>query len=608
MTDRYKIISLIKKDQLGGTYLAEDTELEREVTFRHLDPGHEPTPSDNWKSEFSLYATKLQALRHPNLIGIFDTFFDEDDPIIISEVLKGDTLSDCIKNKPLKALEVVNMAMDLLSGLQPCHDSKIFHGAMHTGSVMRFPLPHGGHHYTIIDLGLKHLSSLVKGKETRLEDPILLAPELNGNTEAADAKSDLFMIGQLCFTAIAGGHPYAEDSLEDCAKAYRANRLPALHKFAPDVPPGLENWIKSLTYGNPKKRPQSVEEAIESLKKISLDPPSKSAQSVKALAVPQIKQHAPVIPYTGSFNKPSSIHSLPSATQKKSSPIKIIIGLVAILLLTGIVISISNRQKKGQSSGKKEQVAQSDKNNPSVAKSPLVKKKPPSSSTDVKDTPGPCPYTIAQTEQIGDTHSLKTPIHFRFNSNDYNDWVLLLNPVTESEKIQFRYKPNSPYTLEVTEENAIGTPYSPNLLIYNFPKRKKNRARHIPSRQASIIKTAAATSSKSWIVSFRPPSVHRGPIDVIFHFTQKNCNLAFAITDAKKNHYTLQASNETPSVVKLKIHFPQIKVNKRYAIHIKATPTQSSRSFIIGLHGVFLKKSPSPTAINKRKKTTVPNL
>ena len=317
MTERYHIIRLIAKDQLGGTYLAEDKELKRNIIFKHFDKGHGSEPEPNWEDAFTQYATQLSALIHPNLIAVHDFDIDDDHPVIITQYVEADTISECLQRDSLGVIETVNMALDLLTGLQAAHAGGIFHGAMHTGSVKRLALANGRHHYLIIDLGWKHLSSIIMGKETHLEDPVLIPPEIFGQPDAANAQSDLFMIGQLCFTTLAGGHPFAEHTPEQCAAAYQAGEMPPLATFVDNIPSELTDWISSMTMSDPMRRPASVQEAINALQAIDFSK-NEVKQQPPSPAPPPTNTTPPPPSFSLATPKAVVIEKKTSRWQKKS--------------------------------------------------------------------------------------------------------------------------------------------------------------------------------------------------------------------------------------------------------------------------------------------------
>ncbi|MBT8044900.1 MAG: protein kinase, partial [Verrucomicrobiae bacterium] len=341
MTDRYRIIKLISKDPAGGMYLAEDTTLEREVVFRHIDTDSDTERTEEWAEEFTKFSGKLCALQHPNLQTIYDISTDEGGVSIVTQYVKGESLAERLERGPLQQFGAYRMATDLLEALHAAHTSGVYHGALHTGSVRRLPKATGGHRYIIVDLGLNTLATMVKGEDVHIADPVLLAPELHVENPDPNVRADLFMLGQLCYTALAGGHPFADKSPEQCAAAHLAGELPPLLDFAPGVQADFVDWIKHLTAGDAAQRPGSIKQAMKSLQEISINEPEPNipgkTQAI-GTAVPQPPPTAQAVPTAEPVNQDAqqtTVHEPATSTANKK-PI-IVIACLSVLIVAALI-------------------------------------------------------------------------------------------------------------------------------------------------------------------------------------------------------------------------------------------------------------------------------
>lgn len=565
MTDRYQIIRLIKKDQIGGLYLAEDTVLKREIAFRHFDEGYDAEPDANWKEDFSQYVTKLIALHHPNLIAIYDASVEDDDAIVISQYIEAETVADCIQKDPFDVKETVCMAIDLLGAMDTMHAAGIYHGAMHTGSVMRLPKGDSASRYLIADLGIKRLSLFVTGKEIQMEDPILIPPELYGKPNAANAQSDLFMVGQLCYTALAGGHPFAESTALQCSKAYRAGKTPPLHKFAPHVPPELTSWIMGMIEGQPKRRPASAEDAIKALQKVSLKPPDENLSAT------------PVRP------KPCS----PPAGKSRRG---VFMGAIIFLAIMGGLFFAffpeHETQESDGSTGSKNSASRAQPENSSTGLPP--------GAGDAKTRidantiqPGPNTPKIMQATKIMSAKSMEIKKTVSIDSSQYLDWAI---PLEQG----FNRQSKSVYQLEITREGRLlGVSYDPILIDFKIKGRRTSQTA-TPMAAQSI--SSDKKKTQVWDVYFRSPRSHKGPLEVVVYLTQQSCDLTFTVIFPNKKQLMLESRSKGPGVIKVRLLFPEIIPAKLYNIQISATPTETTKPWVTGLHGVFLQKPSTPLA------------
>ena len=274
MKDRYVIASKLGEDILGSVYKADDTMLQRSVMMRHFENHHKAEDDDeSWRKQFTQYAGKIGAIQHPNILTTYDISVKDDGARIVTQLVEGETLAERLEKGPLSQMGVYKMASDMLEVIHAAHEVDVFHGGLHTGSILRVNRASGGHRYILVDLGLNQLTSMVRAEQIRVADPVLMAPELLEEREP-DAKADLFMLGQLCYTALVGGHPYSGKSAEECLEAYKNDNMPALDSYVQDVDPRFAAWIMKLIETDPEQRFADSAEAMVALHIIELNEPA----------------------------------------------------------------------------------------------------------------------------------------------------------------------------------------------------------------------------------------------------------------------------------------------------------------------------------------------
>jgi serine/threonine protein kinase len=274
--DRYEIIKLLGKGRTGGVYEAEDSKLTRKVALRRFFAQDKETDIAEYKEDFQTIAHALSALQHPNLLRVYDAGVDDDGAYVISQLLKGETLADKIKEGVIATSVVYDLAQQILDALCTAHSAGFVHGAITPGSFLMTPRARGGYLYVILDMGLSRLAPMIQGRESILSimaDPALVAPELfNGGI--ATERSDLYMLGHILYMSLAGGHPFGGVPITEAEKMHQAG-LPPLQRYNEDVPADFRLWIEKLVQLNPDNRPATAVEALSSLPKL-LRPAKKS--------------------------------------------------------------------------------------------------------------------------------------------------------------------------------------------------------------------------------------------------------------------------------------------------------------------------------------------
>src|SRR6202161_2017435 len=102
----YEIQSLLGAGGMGEVYRAHDSRLNRTVAIKVL-PATFSADRDRLQ-RFAQEARAAAALNHPNILSIFDIGDNHGAPYVVSELLEGETLRDCLKRGPLSLRQALN--------------------------------------------------------------------------------------------------------------------------------------------------------------------------------------------------------------------------------------------------------------------------------------------------------------------------------------------------------------------------------------------------------------------------------------------------------------------------------------------------------------------
>ena len=602
--ERYKIIKLLSKDAAGGMYLAEDTMLGRKVVYRHMEADASEQHSSERAAEMASYAGKLCAFQHPNIITIYDVPIDESGFSLVTQYVEGETLAERLTQGPLREFGAYCMASDLLEGLHAAHDAGVYHGALHTGSIKRLPRATSGFRYLILDLGLNTLATMVKGQDIHIADPVLLAPELQADDVEPDESADLFMLGQLCYTALAGGHPFSGRSEEDCASAHLAGELPLLTDYVPDLNPDFAAWVMKMCAGSRDDRPVSIDEATQALHAFKVhDPDAKAATSsvptstvpmatatvpMATATVPMAKPVVPVAVATVPMASPASqSQKVPVAvpTAQQSVPMAAVkqVGLGATapqstLGMTGQVSDFSASQAPsnqkiyiiigvlvaliGVGIGLKFLLPSNDK--------PEEKKELVVLDSNVKAHL----HEVALVGQKGDTGLVN------LDGENTLDWMVLSGAATGGKKDQ---KAGKPYRITVTTQGRYQEVKKSGIPVFFESKGKE----YTPN--VSTSNKSGAKAENGWNVLMRLPKSHKGTILVNLYMLQEWCGFDVEVTLPNKEKVPFSVPALDAGVTHIPLEIPNAKGGKFYNIKITASK-DTTGDFTMGLNAVVIEK------------------
>lgn len=271
MTDslqgRYRLDSKISsKGSFGDIWLATDTLLDRPVAVKCPKATDDPIR----RERFLVEARMLARLNHPNITQIYDAFFNEDEGnlYLVIEYVGGKDLAEIIGADTALPLDIaLEITMGVLRALSYAHEQGVVHRDVKPANVMI------ADDVKLTDFGLASLRSILqKGTGFLAGTPAYMAPE-QVEGRATDGRTDLYALGVLMFEVLTRGRlPFEFPDKEDVLEAHLHADPPPVSRFAPTVPPGLEEVMMQLLAKNPEDRYPSAEAVMDALDNVHTEP------------------------------------------------------------------------------------------------------------------------------------------------------------------------------------------------------------------------------------------------------------------------------------------------------------------------------------------------
>ena len=262
VNDRYEILKTIGEGGMANVYLAHDTILDRDVAVKVLRG--DLAEDEKFVRRFQREAISASSLSHPNIVEMYDVGEDNGQYYIVMEYISGKTLKSLIKKRVYLTMpEVIDIMMQLASGIAHAHDSYIIHRDIKPQNVM---IVDDGM-VKITDFGIATAMNAIDATQTNsVMGSVYYLPPEQANGTGSTLKSDIYSLGILMYELLTGKVPFKGENAVEIAIKHMKEDLPSACKIKPDIPQSVENIILKASAKNPKNRYDNVREMYEDLK------------------------------------------------------------------------------------------------------------------------------------------------------------------------------------------------------------------------------------------------------------------------------------------------------------------------------------------------------
>ena len=256
---KYRILRPIGGGGMGMVFEAEHLALRRRVAVKVVSA----TGTADALARLAREAKLVGAIHHRNICDVYDVGeLANGGPYIVLEHLVGDTLASRMQGVKMRTNAVVDIFVQLLSGLAAAHRVHILHRDLKPQNI--FLVEHLGCAplVKVLDFGLaRDLSAPPKDRLTKPGRACgtvqYMSPE-QLRAKPLDATSDLFAVGVMMYEALTGRHPFAAPSQLELQTNILRNNARPLRLYRPDVPRALEQMIAWAMSPLPGERPASA--------------------------------------------------------------------------------------------------------------------------------------------------------------------------------------------------------------------------------------------------------------------------------------------------------------------------------------------------------------
>ncbi|MBN1975903.1 MAG: serine/threonine protein kinase [Anaerolineae bacterium] len=262
---RYRVLEPLGRGGMARVYRAYHPQLDRYVALKVLRS--DLVEDREFLARFRREARAIAALRHSNIVQVFDSDVEGDVYYIVLELLEGDTLKTRlndyrVRDEHMPLGEVVRVMLDVLDGLAYAHSEGMVHRDLKPANIL---LTKRGE-AVITDFGIAQIvgSTQHTASGALMGTLNYMAPE-QGLEGQSDIRSDIYSLGIMLYEMLTQRVPFDADTPLAVLMKHLNDPLPLPRQIEPEIPEPFERIVLKALSKRPADRYQTAEEMAEAL-------------------------------------------------------------------------------------------------------------------------------------------------------------------------------------------------------------------------------------------------------------------------------------------------------------------------------------------------------
>jgi len=296
---RYQVLNVVGRGGMATVYKAKDPGLSRTVALKilHAHLAADPT----FVARFRREARAVAALRHPNIVQVFDFDSAEGLYFMVMEFVDGPTLATLLKRlskkrQRLSPQEILRIFRPLCSAIDYANREGMVHRDIKPSNII---LTRKGDP-VLTDYGIARIAGTTSYTMpgTVVGSAQYMSPE-QAQGQPADNRSDIYSLGICLFEALTGRVPFDGETTATILAQHLTAPVPSARLMNPDLPHEVEAVLHRVLAKDPAARYQEAAELALDLDAALRSSPTAAGATVveTALVTPtgatRVEEHVP---------------------------------------------------------------------------------------------------------------------------------------------------------------------------------------------------------------------------------------------------------------------------------------------------------------------------
>jgi serine/threonine-protein kinase len=272
---RYRLDRLIDQGGMAFIYAGTHLLLDRPVAIKILRPRF--SERADAVDRFLREARAAVRVSHEHVVEVLDFGIGAGREVfVVMELLEGENFAMTLRREgPMPWRRVRHIASQLCNALAAVHAAGIVHRDVTLANCFRMCRGADSDFVKLVDFGIALVPDTSGAREARLTTeadvfgtPGFIAPEQAVHTTDADARSDIYSVGVVLYSMLAGRLPFAAHGVADLLQQQLYESPVPPRRFQSSIPAAVEAMLLRALEKDPSRRFQSMSEFCEEIRTI----------------------------------------------------------------------------------------------------------------------------------------------------------------------------------------------------------------------------------------------------------------------------------------------------------------------------------------------------
>jgi eukaryotic-like serine/threonine-protein kinase len=258
----YEVLERVGAGGMGVVWKARDTRLMRLVALKSLAPARDGNAIS--RARLIQEARAASQLDHPNICSIYQVEeLPSEELVIVMAFYHGETLAQRLKRGALEPRAAVDVAAQVLSGLEHAHERGVIHRDVKPANLI------------VCENGVVKIVDFGLAKDAGASEGLTATGEMVGTVsymspeqvlcKALDHRADLWSCGVVLYEMLSGEHPFCAESSYGVFEAILQKQHRRIREHGLHLPSHLEEVIEKALDKEILRRFQTAREFLDAL-------------------------------------------------------------------------------------------------------------------------------------------------------------------------------------------------------------------------------------------------------------------------------------------------------------------------------------------------------